>query len=518
MKRYVIDVLGYDEKNIIYLENAGLSRMLSLFGTADVAGQVSRWVRRDGTSDLFVYYSGHGVPGLNDGQSYLLPVDGDPAAGEINGYPLRLLYANLQKTAARNIVVLLDACFAGQSGNGASLIHNASLLVRPADPAPKQVIPRLTVLAASAANEVANWDDADKHGLFTEYFLRAVYGAATPAPGGSAAETKITVAAVHRYLDNEMSYFAGRELGRDQDASVSGDDGLVLAAFAPGIRPVRPDVAPPPAPAVPVVAPAPPPAQPAPASSLKDCANCPRMVLIPAGSFQMGVPEAESRRENTMDDDKDARPVHPVRIGQPFYLGKYHVTRGEYAAFARATGRNVEQPSFAQTDDHPVVNVSWDDAQAYVAWLSRTTGKSYRLPTEAEWEYAARAGTTTARYWGDSAAQQCLYANGDDATAKCSDGYSNTSPVGHFRPNAFGLYDMLGNALQWVQDCYEAYGYGGAFSDGSAHETASCSSRVLRGGSWIYGPRRLRAGYRFWSEPGNRNDLIGFRVARTFTP
>ncbi len=370
MKRYVIDVLGYDEKNIIYLENAGLSRMLALFGTADVAGQVSRWVRRDGTSDLFVYYSGHGVPGLNDGQSYLLPVDGDPAAGEINGYPLRQLYANLQKTSARNIVVLLDACFAGQSGNGASLIHNASLLVRPADPAPKQVIPRLTVLAASAANEVANWDDADKHGLFTEYFLRAVYGAANTTQGNGTTETRITVAGVHRYLDNEMTYYAGRELGRDQDASVSGDDSLVLAAFAPGHRPVRPNLDPPPPPAVSVIAPAPAPqapppsipAPPSPAATLKDCPNCPQMVLIPAGSFQMGVPEAEGAREGT--GDSDARPVHPVRIGQPFYLGKYHVTRGEYAAFARVTGRNVEQPSFAQTDDHPVVNVSWDDAQA----------------------------------------------------------------------------------------------------------------------------------------------------------
>jgi len=254
MKRYVIDVLGYDEKNIIYVENAPLSRMLALFGTASVPGQVARWVRRDGTSDLFVYYSGHGVPGLSDGQSYLLPVDGDPAAGEINGYPLKQLYANLETTKARKIVVVLDACFAGQSGNGASLIHNASLLVRPADPAPKQVIPRLTIVAASGANEVANWDDADRHGLFTEYFLRAVYGAADASHGGGADESRITMGAVHRYLDNEMTYFAGRELGRDQNASVSGDDSLVLAAFAPGHPPTRTETPPPPSPAVPAPA------------------------------------------------------------------------------------------------------------------------------------------------------------------------------------------------------------------------------------------------------------------------
>jgi formylglycine-generating enzyme required for sulfatase activity len=525
MKRYVIDVLGYDPENIIYVENAGLSRMFDLFGTSDQAGTIARWLRRDGSSDLFVYYSGHGVPGLSDGQSYLLPVDGNPEAGERNGYPLRLLYANLQKTRARNIVVLLDACFAGQSGNGASLIHNASLLVRPADPAPKQLIPRLTVLAASGANEVANWDDADRHGLFTEYFLRAVYGAADAA-AGDAAEKRITVAAVHRYLDNQMTYFAGRRLGRDQNASVSGDDSLVLATFASSMRPVRPDVAPSPSPAVPVMAPIPAPAPqspsppiPAPplaAATLKECANCPQMVLVPAGSFEMGVPEAEPERESS--DDDDARPVHTVRIGQPFYLGKYHVTRGEYAAFAKATGRKVVQPGFDQTDDHPVVDVSWEDAQAYVAWLSRTTGKPYRLPTEAEWEYAARAGTVTARYWGDSADQQCLYANGDDAAAKCSDGFVNTSPVGHFVPNRFGLHDMLGNTWQWVQDCHEASGYRGASSDGSAHETVSCSSRVLRGGSWFNDPGRLRAGFRVDVLPTFQFYDVGFRVARTFIP
>jgi formylglycine-generating enzyme required for sulfatase activity len=251
-------------------------------------------------------------------------------------------------------------------------------------------------------------------------------------------------------------------------------------------------------------------------ASLKGCTNCPEMVLIPAGIFQMGVPEAESEREGVSDDN--ARPVHTVRIGHPFYLGKYHVTRREYAAFAKATGREIVPPPFAQTDDHPVVDVSWEDAQAYVAWLSRITGKSYRLPTEAEWEYAARAGTTTARYWGNSAALQCLYANGDDATAKCSDGYSNTSPVGHFRPNAFGLHDMLGNAWQWVQDSYEPSGYDGAPPDGSAVEATGWPLHVLRGGSWINAPSGLRAGLRK-GFPADTQDLdVGFRVARTLTP
>jgi PQQ-dependent catabolism-associated CXXCW motif protein len=257
MKRYVIDVLGYDEKNIIYVENAAQSQLLALFGTENEPGKVSRWLRRDGTSDLFVYYSGHGVPGLKDGQSYLLPVDGDPSAGQLNGYPLKLLYANLEKTSAKTITVLLDACFAGQTGNGASLIRNASVLVRPADPAPASAMPRMTVLTASGADEVANWDDTDRHGLFTEYFLRGVYGAADSPKYGGKGDGHVTVATMRNYLSREMSYFAGREIGRDQNATISGDDTEVLAAFQPGRPLVRPDAASKPAPVVPAVMTAP---------------------------------------------------------------------------------------------------------------------------------------------------------------------------------------------------------------------------------------------------------------------
>jgi len=277
-------------------------------------------------------------------------------------------------------------------------------------------------------------------------------------------------------------------------------------------------------PPVPKPRPAPAPALQA-ASVVRDCPGCPELVRIPAGSFEMGVPEAESQREGT--GDFVARPVHTVRIGQAFYLGKYHVTRGQYAAFARATGRDVEKPSFDQTDDHPVVKVNWNDAQAYVAWLSQRTGKRYRLPTEAEWEYAARAGTTTARYWGDSAAQQCQYANGSDQTAQpggtmpevapCSDGFTYTSPSGSFRPNGFGLYDMLGNADQWVQDC-NSRDYNAVPADGSAYETTSCSSRVQRGGSFGSFPWWLRAGSRNSVVPGARLFNYSFRVARTLTP
>ena len=172
----------------------------------------------------------------------------------------------------------------------------------------------------------------------------------------------------------------------------------------------------------------------------------------------------------------------------------------------------------------PVINVSWEDAQEYVRWLSRETGEGYRLPTEAEWEYVARAGTTTARYWGESESGQCRYGNGADAaflgeypnatTVSCSDGYARTAPVGLFEANGFGLYDVLGNLWEWTEDCWND-SYRGAPTDGSAWRSGDCSSRVLRGGSWSNQPKDLRSADRFWLSPGRRTYYLGFRVVRT---
>jgi formylglycine-generating enzyme required for sulfatase activity len=186
-------------------------------------------------------------------------------------------------------------------------------------------------------------------------------------------------------------------------------------------------------------------------------------------------------------------------------------------------------PGFPQTDRDPVVNVSATDATAYAAWLSRKTGKAYRLPSEAEWEYAARAGATTARFWGDDRDRTaaCGYANVADETLRenffaqpdrdrffaCDDSYAATSPVGKFHRNGFGLYDMLGNVWQWTADCY-SNGYSGAPSDGSAWTTGDCDRRVLRGGSWAAIPRFLRAGTRSRIGTDKRGNDAGFRLAR----
>ena len=176
----------------------------------------------------------------------------------------------------------------------------------------------------------------------------------------------------------------------------------------------------------------------------------------------------------------------------------------------------------------PVVNVTWDEAKKYVRWLSRKTGQEYRFSSEAEWEYAARAGTTTARFWGENPKRACEYGNVYDKTSKakvsfdrrwrhhkCRDGYPYTASVGEFQPNAFGLHDMLGNVLEWVEDCWNR-DYRGAPADGSAWTTGKCSGRVVRGGSWFSDLRRVRSADREAYKAKNRTILfLGFRVAKT---
>ena len=277
-------------------------------------------------------------------------------------------------------------------------------------------------------------------------------------------------------------------------------------------------------------------AQPA-GTTFRDCAECPEMVVVPAGRFEMGSPETEAGR---IDHEG---PVHRVTIGRPFAVGVHEVTRGELARFVSATGRSMgnacwtyenggfeersgrhwRDPGFRQTDEHPVVCVDWDDAQAYVRWLSRETGETYRLLSEAEWEYAARAGTRTAWYWGESGRGQCRYANGADASTDfdwrtgCNDGHARTSPVGSFQANGYKLHDVLGNVWEWTEDCWNE-SYRGAPRDGSAWTSGDCGRRVLRGGSWDNSPRLLRSASRYRYSTGYRYVILGFRVARTLTP
>lgn len=285
--------------------------------------------------------------------------------------------------------------------------------------------------------------------------------------------------------------------------------------------------------------------------TIQDCSICPKMVHIPAGAFDMGDVNGAG--------EADELPVRRVTVAA-FAMALHEVTVEEFSRFVEATGydtgracwthedrktaerqgRNWRNPGFRQALNHPVTCVNPDDADAYVAWLNRQTGKAYRLPSEAEWEYAARAGTRSEYFWGDDIAQGCAYANIADESvrgiithaplAACNDGHTYTSPVGAFRPNAFGLYDMLGNVFEWLADCYQPR-YDRAPTDGSVIGAWACADprlqgrRVDRGGSWYSRPIYVRVADRnlddhprqigLRSNISNRAANVGFRLARS---
>lgn len=210
--------------------------------------------------------------------------------------------------------------------------------------------------------------------------------------------------------------------------------------------------------------------------------------------------------------DKSAQPVRLVRIQKPLAVGRYEVTFEDYDKFAQATGRLLPNDGGGGRGRQPVINFSWDDAVEYGKWLSTQTGKRYRLPTEAEWEYAARGGQETNFWWGNemkSGMANCL---------GCGSQWDNkvTAPVGSFQPNPFGLYDTAGNVWEWVEDC-DHDDYKGAPTDGSAWKKevgGNCYLRVFRGGAWNYGAKGLRSSFRGRGDPGNKSATIGFRLVR----
>lgn len=290
---------------------------------------------------------------------------------------------------------------------------------------------------------------------------------------------------------------------------------------------------------------------------IRDCEICPTMVVIESGSFIKGSPETDA---GSRDDE---RPQHQVEINYNFAIGRHEVTRGEYGSFVKSTGHNsiggcygatdngiqlgIElnwyDPGYPVGDNYPVVCVSWNEAMSYAQWLSKETGENYRLLSESEWEYSARAGTRTIRFWGDSD-EGCDYANGADlditpesfleemkgrgtkivlpedwVVADCHDGYEYSAPVGSFEANDFGVYDILGNVAEWVGDCWDI-SYKDSPRDGTARLTGDCDRPILRGASYYDMPLYLRSAnhYGFQSNQSENKDTryinFGFRVLR----
>ena len=245
-----------------------------------------------------------------------------------------------------------------------------------------------------------------------------------------------------------------------------------------------------------------------PKNSFAECDDCPEMVVVPAGSFMMGSLDRERRRF------ADESPQHRVTIANPIAVGRFAVTFEEWDACVADGGCNGYKPDDSAwgRGRRPVIRVSWDDAKTYVAWLSGKAGKPYRLLSEAEFEYAVRAGAGSAYPWGDDIGK------GNANCKSCGSEWDDdqTAPVGSFAANAFGLYDMAGNVWEWVEDCYQG-SYNGAPADGSAWAAGDCAGRVVRGGAWDGDPRYLRSASRYWSGAVERDGAVGFRVARTLT-
>lgn len=288
--------------------------------------------------------------------------------------------------------------------------------------------------------------------------------------------------------------------------------------------------------------------QPTGTTTVRDCPTCPEMVLLRGGVFTMGAQAGEEEREGVPANMRGrAQPQRQV-IVPPFLIGRFEVTRDEFTEYFRATrqrtdnacwaegsdGKRYEyrgltwrKPGFPQTGRDPIVCINWFEARAFTGWLTKVTGRRYRLPSEAEWEYAARAGSTGPRPFAADATTFCGRANvGDQSLADaykhrrdtarygvCSDGFPFTAPVGSFPPNAFGLHDMLGNVWEWTEDCWNPT-HDGAAPDHRPRYAGECDKRVVRGGGWFNEPWRSTSTFRFRDSSGHNGNMLGFRVVR----
>jgi len=286
----------------------------------------------------------------------------------------------------------------------------------------------------------------------------------------------------------------------------------------------------------------------APGASFRDCADCPEMIVIPGGTFEMGSDRKEQMRDSEL---RPEGPIRSVTLAKPFAAGRFEVTNAQYAAFVEATGYSATNGCVASggrypvdginwrnpdigtevADDEPVVCVDWHDAKAYTLWLAGHTGLPYRMLTEAEWEFAAKAGSTAVWPWGDDESQICQYGNVFDQSgltdprskigtnaaataAACDDGFQTVAPVGQFKPNSFGLYDTIGNVWEWSEDCSVTH-YADEPVDGSAWQAPGvCEKRAVRSGSWRTRVSRQRPTFRGRDPAGLAYYMFGFRLAR----
>ena len=489
--------------------------------------------RSAGAAVALVFYAGHGME--MNGANYLVPVDAELATASAVGRETIALDMVLDATSgARTRIVILDACRNNPFARSMRGARRAN--VRSGGLAAVSTGEGLLVAYAAAAGDVAADGEGSRNSPFTTALLEHLRSPGVELRvmlgnvGG--AVSRSTGADQQPFVYTSLSgehYLAGRDepvvvvddSSRRQQETVfwqsimnstnAADFEAFLEEFPNGTfaRLATNRLAPLRAPATDSPALDPGSLDPEPARSrhagevFRDCPTCPELVVVPAGRFRMGCVSGR-------DCQDDERPVHEVEVGS-FALGVYEVTFDEYERFARATGRDRPHDRGWGRGGRPVINVSWQEATAYAAWRSAETGEKYRLPSEAEWEYAARAGTTTRYSWGDDRGRN--RANCDGCGSRWDD--DETAPAGSFAVNAWGLHDMHGNVWEWVEDCWHD-NYARAPRDGSAWTTGgNCSRRVLRGGGWYSYPRYLRSASRSRDVAGLRSSSVGFRVART---
>ncbi len=445
----------------------------------------------EGDTALF-YFAGHGVAGNND--NWLLPVDDADIKVQEDvpdfAVSARSVLSRMEQRGSGINVVILDACRNNPLPDRRRSVSGTRGLARMTAPAG-------SFIAYAASPGQAAADGAGRNGTFTAALLSLI-------------DTQgIRIDDLFAEVGKRVRKATNGEQVPIRESNL--EDVFYLRPGVPvqtaGLSPAAPPTVAPSSPATPIPTPAPAPSN-EPAS--RDCSDCPEMVQIPGGTFRMGDLSGKG--------DADEKPVHEVSI-RAFSVGKFEVTFAEWDACVSAGGcsKTPNDQGWGR-GSRPVINVSWNDAQQYVKWLSGKTGKRYRLLTENEWEYVARAGTTTDYPWGNSASHEAANYGKDeccDGLAQGPDQWVNTSPVRSFPPNPWGLYDVHGNVNEWTEDCWHET-YAGAPTDGSAWTRGGdCTWRVVRGGSWYSGPRALRSAYRLWYTASVANGDLGFCLART---
>jgi formylglycine-generating enzyme required for sulfatase activity len=473
--------------NVVSGENVGRQALLARLDEAAL--------KLTPGSTVFFFFSGHGV--ALGGVNYILPAD-VPAVGigqiaSLTGAAIREedITDRFMNAGARVVIVVLDAC---RDNPFASPTRDIGRGLSPHG-LPSGVFALYSAGRGQTALDRLYDGDRNPNSVFTRVLLPAL------------ARTDLDLPALAAEVRDEVVRLAQSVSHDQQPAYYDGTSGKIFLAGhgAPYVPPADPCSGPvtvsfPSRCAAPLTA-----AQERalkPRDSFRECGKCPEMVVAPAGSFMMGSPDGESGRVSTEG------PRHRIDFAQPFSAGRYAVTFDEWDACTADGGCNAYRP-----DDEgwgrgrrPVINISWSDAEAYVAWLSRKTGSRYRLLSEAEREYIARAGTATTYWWGEAISHRQANYDKDSKT---------TLPVDSFEANLWGFFNVHGNVWEWTGDCWnERYDNS---SDGRARHSGDCGQRIVRGGSWMVIDRGLRAAFRVHLEPDYRDNDVSLRVARDIT-